>query len=148
MFCYARDLRQALSEAARVLRPGGTFRLFDGYLARPPDTFTAEEALAAELLAKGMALDRFQLVEEVIESARAVGFARHEVTSLDADVAPNLRRLERLTGAVIRFPWLGRRALARRSPMRGRNVISGYLMYSTVMLGLTGYREILLRKAG
>jgi SAM-dependent methyltransferase len=35
-FCYARDLRQALSEVARVLRPGGSFRLFDGYLARRP----------------------------------------------------------------------------------------------------------------
>ena len=54
-FCYARDLKQALCEVARVLRPGGTFRLFDGYLARRPDTFSAEEALAAELLAKGMA---------------------------------------------------------------------------------------------
>jgi SAM-dependent methyltransferase len=145
-FCYARDLRQALSEVARVLRPGGTFRLFDGYLARRPETLSAEEALAAELLAKGMALDTFQVVDEVVDTARAVGLERVSVVSLDAEVAPNLKKLERLTGAVIRFPWLGRRALARRSPMRSRNVISGYLMHATVQLGLTGYREILLQK--
>jgi len=145
-FCYARDLRRALSEVARVLRPGGTFRLFDGYLARRPETLNAEEALAAELLAKGMALDAFQVVDDVVDTAEAVGLQRVAVVSLDAEVSPNLKRLERLTGAVIRFPWLGRRALARRSPMRGRNVISGYLMHATVQLGLTGYREILLRK--
>jgi SAM-dependent methyltransferase len=145
-FCYARDLRQALSEVTRVLRPGGTFRLFDGYLARRPETLSAEEALAAELLAKGMALDSFQLVDDVVDTAAAVGLERVSVVSLDAEVAPNLKKLERLTGAVIRFPWLGRRALARRSPMRGRNVISGYLMHATVQLGLTGYREILLQK--
>ncbi|MEO5882535.1 MAG: class I SAM-dependent methyltransferase [Caldimonas sp.] len=147
-FCYARDLKQALSEVARVLRPGGSFRLFDGYLVRRPETFSAEEALAVELLARGMALERFQLVDDIVDTARATGLETLAVTSLDAEVAPNLKKLERLTGAVIRFPWLGRRALARRSPMRGRNVISGYLMYSTVALGLTGYREILLRKPG
>ena len=145
-FCYARDLRRALAEATRVLRPGGTFRLFDGYLARRPETLSAEEALAAELLAKGMALDTFQVVDDVVDTARAVGLELVAVVSLDAEVAPNLKKLERLTGAVIRLPWLGRRALARRSPMRGRNVISGYLMHATVQLGLTGYREILLKK--
>ena len=147
-FCYARDLERALAEVARVLRPGGTFRLFDGYLARRPESLSAEEALAAELLAKGMALDAFQLVDDVVDAARAVGLERVAVVSLDAEVSPNLKKLERLTGAVIRFPWLGRRALAKRSPMRGRNVISGYLMHSTVQLGLTGYREIVLRKRG
>ena len=147
-FCYARDLERALSEVARVLRPGGTFRLFDGYLARRPETFDAEEALATELLAKGMALDRFQLVEDLIDAAGAVGLECLAVNPLDAEVGPNLRKLERLTSAVIRIPWLGRRALARRSAMRGRNVISGYLMYTTVRLGLTGYREILLQKPG
>jgi len=147
-FCYARDLRQALSEVARVLRPGGTFRLFDGYLARRPDALTADEALAAELVAKGMALETFQLFDELIATADAVGLKSREVIALDEEIGPNLRKLERLTGAVIRFPWLGRRALARRSPMRGRNVISGYLMRSTVGLGITPYRDILLQKPG
>ena len=59
---------------------------------------------------------------------------------------PNLRRLERLTGAVIRVPWLGRRALARRSPMRGRNVLAGFLMRTAVAMGFLGYRQIELQK--
>ena len=145
-FCYARDLQQGLSEVARVLRPGGTFHLFDGYLERRPETFNAEEALGAELVAKGVALERFQLIDDIVETGRTVGLECRAVTSFDAEIEPNLRKLERLTGAVIRFPWLGRRALARRSPMRGRNVITGYLMHTTVALGVTVYREIVLRK--
>lgn len=147
-FCYARDLRQALSEVSRVLRPGGTFHLFDGYLGRRPETFNAEEALAAELVAKGVAIEGFQLVDDIVDTARIFGMECRAVVSLDADVGPNLRKLERLTGAVIRFPWIGRRALARRSPMRGRNVITGYLMHATVAMGVLGYREILLQKRG
>ena len=113
-----------------------------------PETFNAEEALAAELVAKGVAIERFQGVDEIVDTGRAVGLECRGVTSLEAEVEPNLRRLERLTGAVIRFPWLGRRALARRSPMRGRNVITGYLMYAAVALGVLGYGEIVLRKPG
>ena len=145
-FCYASDLKQACAEIARVLRPGGTFTLFDGYLLRRPETFSPVEALAAELVAKGVALETFQVVEDVLAEARRAGMQDQGVTAFDAEIMPNLRKLERLTAAVIRFPWLGRRALARRSPMRGRNVLTGYLMHSTVSLGVTVYREIVLRK--
>jgi len=55
-----------------------------------------------------------------------------------------LRRLESVTGAIIRWPWLGRRALARRSALRGRNILSGCLMRTAVAMGLIGYRELRL----
>lgn len=145
-FCYATDLPRALAEVARVLRPGGCFTLFDGYLPRPPAQLDAEEALAVELVAKGMAFAGLQVLDDLLASAAAAGLQTVAVTALDAQVMPSLRKLERVTGAVIRFPWLGRRALARRSPMRGRNVLAGYLMRCTVALGLIGYRHLRLRK--
>lgn len=145
-FCYASDLPRAFAEVARVLRPGGRFTLFDGYLERRPETFTPDEALAAELVARGVALERFQLVDEMKTEAARAGLQTESVMSFDAEIAPNLKRLERLTAAIINMPWLGRHALARRSPQRGRNVITGYLMRSTVSLGLTVYRELAFRK--
>jgi ubiquinone/menaquinone biosynthesis C-methylase UbiE len=145
-FCYATDLPRALAEAARVLRHGGCFTLFDGYLRRPPRLLGDDEALAVELVAKGMAIEGLQVLDEVLAAAAAVGLQTVTVNALDAQVMPSLRKLERVTGAVIRFPWLGRRALARRSPMRGRNVLAGYLMRTTVAMGLIGYRHVLLRK--
>ena len=145
-FCYAHDLPRALAEAARVLRPGGHFMLYDGYYTRPLEQMDEPGALAAELVARGMALDSLQVEAELLATARAVGFAPAEPVALDAQVMPSLRRLERVTGAVIRWPWLGRRALARRSALRGRNILAGTLMRLTVELGLLGYREIELVK--
>lgn len=145
-FCYANDLPRAFTEAARVLRPGGCFTLFDGYLPRPPAQLQPDEALAVDLVAKGMAIPQLQVVDELLASARKAGFEPRAVTSLDPQVLPSLLRLQRVTGAVIRWPWLGRLALARRHPMRGRNVLAGYLMHSTVVLGLIGYRHIVLQK--
>lgn len=145
-FCYASELPQAFAEAARVLRPGGCFTLFDGYLPLPPAQLQPDEALAVDLVAKGMAIPQLQVVDELLVSARQAGFEPRAVTALDAQVLPSLLRLQRVTGAVIRWPWLGRLALARRHPMRGRNVLAGYLMHSTVVLGLIGYRHIVLQK--
>ncbi len=146
-FCYASDLPRAFAEAARVLRPGGCFTLFDGYLPRSPSQLQPDEALAVDLVAKGMAIPALQGVDELLASARLAGFEPRTVISLDPQVLPSLLRLQRVTGAVIRWPWLGRLALARRHPMRGRNVLAGYLMHSTVVLGLIGYRHIVLQKS-
>ena len=38
-------------------------------------------------------------------------------------------------------------AKATEGTARSRNVLSGYLLYATVSMGLLGYREIVLRKA-
>jgi ubiquinone/menaquinone biosynthesis C-methylase UbiE len=145
-FCYATDLDRALAEIHRVLRPGGTMTLFDGYLLRRPETFSADEALAAELVAKGVALESFQIVDDLLAKADQAGLQVRSVTAFDSEIMPNLRKLERLTGAILRFPWLGRRAMARRPAMRTRNLLCGYLIHSTVALGITVYREIVLQK--
>lgn len=145
-FCYAHDAPRALAEVARVLRPGGTLTLFDGYTPRPLSDMAEDEALAVALVAKGMALDRFQVLPEFLAQARAAGLVLESDTGLEAQIGPSLARLERLTGAVVRWPWLGRRALARRHPMRGRNVLAGYLMPTAVRLGLLLYRQLVFRR--
>lgn len=145
-FCHAMDVDRAFAQVARVLRPRGRFVLFDGYLPRAPALLAEDEALAVELVAKGMAIDQLQVLDDFLASARRAGFTLQAVTTLDRQVMPSLRKLQRLTGAVIRLPWLGRRALARRSPARGRNVLAGTLMHSAVAMGLIGYRHIVLRK--
>jgi ubiquinone/menaquinone biosynthesis C-methylase UbiE len=145
-FCYVTDLRQAFAEVVRVLRPGGSLTLFDGYLPRPTQALQANEALALELVAKGMAFDAFPVLADFLAQAHNGGLQLTTNSTLDAQVMPNLRRLEKITGAVIRFSWLGKWALARRSPMRGRNVLAGYLMRNAVELGLVRYHHLVLSK--
>jgi ubiquinone/menaquinone biosynthesis C-methylase UbiE len=145
-FCYVTDLRQAFAEVVRVLRPGGRLTLFDGYLPRVTTELSANEALALELVAKGMAFDAFPVLADFLAQATSAGLNVTTQDTLDTQVLPNLRRLESITGKVIRFPWLGRFALARRSPMRGRNVLAGYLMRNAVELGLVRYHHLILTK--
>jgi sterol 24-C-methyltransferase len=144
--CHATDLPRALGEVARVLRAGGEFTLFDGYLPRPPSALSSEERLAAELVARGLAVPELQTVDEVLAAARAAGLQPVAMHALDDQIAPSLARLERLTGAVIRWPWFGRRALAKRPAARSRNVLAGCLMRTTFGMGLMSYREIVLKK--
>ena len=145
-FCHASDPARALAEVARVLRRGGRFTLFDGYLVQPPHRLRADEALAVSLVERGMAIVGLQVQDELIAAARSAGLQLAQLAELDAQVLQSLRRLERINGAVIRFAWLGQRALARRHPARGRNVTAGYLMRCTVEMGLIGYRELVLVK--
>jgi SAM-dependent methyltransferase len=144
--CHAMDLPRALGEVARVLRPGGELVLFDGYLPSPPEALQPDEALAVELVARGLAVARMQTVQALLGAARSSGFALARMQPLDREIMPSLVRLERLTGAVIRWPWFARRALARRPPARSRNVLAGCLMRTTFGMGLLSYREIVLRK--
>ncbi len=145
-FCYATDLDRALAEVARVLKHGGCFTLFDGYLPALPQALAPDDALAVELVARGMAIQGLQPLDLLMGKARNAGLELVDMVALDAQVMPSLYRLEKITGAVIRFPWLGRLALARRNRMRGRNVLAGYLMRSAVALGLISYRHIVLRR--
>jgi arsenite methyltransferase len=145
-FCYASDLPRALGEVHRVLAPGGRFTLFDGYLMRPMAQMEPAGALACELVARGMALPSLQVLDELLSTAQGCGLQAGAPLPLDAEVMPTLERLEKVTGAIIRWPWLGRRMLARRSAHRGRNVLAGTLMATVTRLGLLGYREIHLDK--
>ncbi len=144
--CYASDLQRVFSELSRVLRPGGGATIFDIYQPGLEPHADTDSRLAAELIARGMALERWQPLGEMLATANTAGLEGQSVEMLNAQILPDLRRLERITGAVIRFPWLGRRALARRSPMRGRNVMAGHLMHSVIQAGVLEYHHLLLHK--
>jgi SAM-dependent methyltransferase len=145
-FCYARDLPAALAEVARVLRPGGALALIDGYLTRPPAAMQPDEALAALLAAKGMAMDGIPVESELLAAAAGAGLVLERRTSLDAQVKPNVRRLERMVSLFVAWPWLARRLLARLNPLAMRNVLAGYLMGPAMDCGIWTYSELVLRK--
>ena len=145
-FCHATDVPRALAEQARVLRPGGTLTLFDGYRERTLEAMSADEALAALAVEKSMAVDAFQHVDTLIAQAAAVGLELVANESLVAAVMPNLRRLDRMASLFLLVPPLARHWLAGRSAARGHNLVAAALGRWTVSMGLHGYRQLVLRK--
>lgn len=145
-FCYARDHATALAEVARVLRPGGALTLIDGYLTREPQGMQPDEALAALLAAKGMAMEGIPVADALLRAARGAGLVLERRTPLDEQVKPNVRRLERMVGLFVHWPWLARRLLRRLNPLAMRNVLAGYLMGPAMDRGIWTYLELVLRK--
>jgi SAM-dependent methyltransferase len=145
-FCYARHLPTALAEVARVLRPGGALTLVDGYLTRQPADMQRDEATAALLAAKGMAMDGIPVEAELLQAAAAAGLVLERKTSLAAEVRPNVQRLERMVRIFVGWPWLARRLLRRLNPLAMRNVLAGYLMGPAMERGIWTYSELVLRK--
>jgi len=145
-FCYARHLPTALAEVARVLRPGGALTLIDGYLTRQPQAMQPDEAQAALLAAKGMAMDGIPVESELLHAAAAAGFVLERHTSLNAQVRPNVQQLERKVRLFVGWPWLARRLLRRLNPLVMRNVLAGYLMGPAMECGIWTYSELVLRK--
>jgi hypothetical protein len=107
-----------------------------------------DEALAVRLAAKAMAMDSLPVADELLAHAGAAGFELERRTALDALVTPNVKRLERLVGLFVRWPWLARRLLARLNPVAMRNVLAGYLMGPAMTRGIWTYAELVLRKRG
>ena len=147
-FCYATDVPRALSEQARVLRPGGTVVLFDGYRERPLSAMTADESLAVRLVEKAMAVEEFQEVDVLIAQAAEAGLDLVSNESLIDAVMPNFGRMDRMAGYFLIVPALTRRWLAARSAQRGRNLVAAALGLHTGRLGLHGYRQLVFRKRG
>lgn len=144
VMCHATDLPRAMAEMARLLKPGGTLTLFDGYVMQAD--LQGQAALAAELVARGMAIEALQSPAQMQAAAAGAGLLAVDAVVLDEQVMPTLRRLESMTAPMLWWPWLTRRALRKRALWRGRNLMAGSLMRPAVALGYLGYWQWVWRK--
>lgn len=125
--CYANDLEQVLSEVYRVLRPGGTFLVFDGYRERPEQELTKDEAVAALMLERGMAVSQFKYYSDFRIAATKAGFSVECERNLTDFVIPTMMRFELLAKFYFRFPTIAR-GVAKVLPEEFLyNAVSGYL---------------------
>ena len=95
-FCQTDDMRRAVVEMHRVLRPGGRLVVIDCFRQKPLDELDADLQLAAKLVEKTTAVDGFAVVNQWLELARSIGFFVLEVHDESEHVVHNLARLYRL----------------------------------------------------
>jgi SAM-dependent methyltransferase len=144
--CHATDLRRALQEARRVLRPAAPLIVIDAWRTPAFDALPAVLTDAARLAERAMSVGRASRFDEWIEVTADCGLELVKDLDLTDEIRPNLLRFERLASRFFAHPRLARHGL-RFIPRRLLgNAISGYLMPLTVQGGAHTYRAVVLRR--
>jgi len=145
--CYSERKDQVADEVWRVLRNGGIFIVFDGYLGRSESSLNTNEQLAKRLTERGMMVDTFERCEDVKEKILSAGFAVIHEEDVSKFVMPTLRRFEKLARRVVfAHPKMGR-FVARLLPNEFTfNAVSAYLMPLLIELGVAKYAVLVVKK--
>ncbi|MEO0597718.1 MAG: class I SAM-dependent methyltransferase [Chloroflexota bacterium] len=143
--CHALDVKQVLGAVRRVLRPNGTFTLFDGFRVVPMDALSPQYKIARHLVEKPLGVHEGTNISDFLRYAEELSFEVIATEDLSAQILPNLRRLQALQD---RFFWhafplkVAKRLLP---PYLVRNVIASMLMPHMVESGIQGYYKIILK---
>lgn len=141
--CYA-DKALFLAEAARVLKPGGTLIIGDGFLLREPDTHA--DRLALQRFVDGLALEELIAIDSFTALFDATPFGTPRVTELTAAATPSSRRLYWMCLAALPMSWLLERCDLITDTLT-RNILAGVAQGRLVNRGLAGYFAVAAEKS-
>jgi SAM-dependent methyltransferase len=92
-FCYSKNKLCALREVKKKLQRNGLFIFFDAYETNRVRPFSKSEDIMWKLVTKGMALDKFERINDVEDYMRQE-FTILESKDISACVLPSLERQE------------------------------------------------------
>ncbi len=124
--CHSNSTERALKEVKRVLKSGGQFIVFDGYLGGRE--LSDDEKLAAKITEHGMAVDEFLKYEYFKNLALNNGFNVVEEENVSEFVVPTMKRFEKLAERFFKHPTLGKFVSWLLPKEFTYNAVSGMLM--------------------
>lgn len=145
--CHATDMRQALSEAWRVLKPGGRFIVFDGFRSDNFAQFDDIVKLAVLLAERSMAVGDTWELGAWLNAARNVGFEVMQTQDVSEGVQPHLREFERLAQRCYATPLLNYLVVQALPRDLVQNMIAGFLLPLVVKSGAQGYHIVVLERS-
>ncbi len=144
--CHATDLPRALSEIARVLRPGGRLVVVDGWRTAEFDGLPLVVREATLAVERAMAVSAGQSLPGWKRLAAEQGLRVIEDVDLTPQIAPNLARLAALAERFVSRPRLARVARLVVSDALLMNAVAAYLMPLVVQAGAHTYRLLTLER--
>jgi ubiquinone/menaquinone biosynthesis C-methylase UbiE len=146
--CHATDMKKALTEAYRVLRPDKKLYIFDGFRNQDFENFSSDLQLAGKLTELSMAVGSPWKIDKWLDLCEEVGFEIESVTDLSDAIMPNLNRFQFLARGFFKFPKISKFLLNNFSEDLIQNAIAGILMPFTIGSGMQKYIQVVLRKVG
>lgn len=143
--CHSSQKEKVLEEVHRILRKGGVFIIFDGYLKKSYSALNKQERLAKKLTERALAVQNFEEYSSFLKKARAYHFTIEE-EDVSRFILPTLYRFENLAKIFFTYPFLAKLIIKIFPKEFTYNTISGLLMPTLIKLGVGGYFITILKK--
>jgi len=144
-FCYSEDKPRVFAEARRILRAGGLFIIYEGFRRAGDAAFSEDQRLAASLVERGVAINRYETHDRFCAMAREAGFEIFKEEDLTQAAIPTCARFERLARGFFKFPPLAR-AIVKVLPVHfAYNAVAGYFLTELLRQRVFGYWLIVLK---
>lgn len=143
---HSSDKDRIFKEVYCVLKPGGTFIVYDYALSRPYGDFDPLTQKAISLISKGGVSPVIEQAETWKNYFMSNGFHCEKVTDLSKAVMPNLKRLQNKAERVLRHPSVAKVVFRILPWLFSNNIIVGYLCYDSCWEGVILYKEWVFRK--
>lgn len=127
--CYAPEKRDFLAQARRVLRPGGTLMVADGFMGKRD--LSPRERRWMETYLEGWAVPNFAHHEDFVADAEDLGFENVEYRDVTEAVLPSSKFLYLWALAYLPIGWLYRR-LGRLTDVQYKNVLAARTQYKAL----------------
>jgi len=134
--CYAPDKRRLLGEMWRLLRPGGTVIIADGF--EIDEAYSDDQRKLMERWLNGWAVDKLESVGRFSAALREVGFRDVEATDITGNVFPFSRWLRQRSRALLPLARLAH-GLGLADPSQVENAVAGIWQYEALRRGLWRY---------
>ena len=145
-FCYANDIKKALLEVYRILKPKGQFLLYDGYKGEKFDKISENLKTAAMLTEKSMAVNYFEKIDVWTAAAVEIGFKIKIISDQSEPIRPNLERCQRWARRYYKNTFLSKMLIRILPKGMLINSIAGLLMPFTVYNNAHRYYKIIIEK--
>lgn len=143
--CHSKNKTKVLSEAKKVLKPGGLILIFDAYTS--DRKISKNEEIIKKLIERGMAVPDFPRISEFKKIISSSGLKIEKEEDLSQKTIPTFKRIEKYANKFFNFPSAIQKTITKIFPETFTfNSISGYLLKDSIESNLSRYMLYVLKK--
>lgn len=145
--CHAQPKQKVINEVYRVLKPGGSFIIYDGYNLKRYSDMIKDEAETVKLVWKGMLVNPNDMFFDDFKTClKNEGFKIIKDVDLGQAILPSLRNLENPAKRFFKRPLVAKIINRLLPTYFTANAISGYMLPFVVKNKLCTYNLTIAKK--